>query len=133
MNIGQVAQSTGLSIKQIRDYEKAGLIAPPARAVSNYRCYDAQTVARLLFIARSRQVGFSLADIQKLLALQDDPHRKSCDVRALTCVHIDALTAKITQLQQIKALLQQWHDACGGDDNPNCAILDSLGNQTHHP
>lgn len=127
MNISQAAAQTGLSAKQIRDYEKAGLLPATTRTASGYRTYGQSAIERLTFIARARQVGFSLTQIQALLALQDDPNRTSCAVKALTSAHIDELTARIAQLQAMKDTLQEWHDACHGDERSDCVILQSLG------
>ncbi|HEH9778493.1 TPA: MerR family transcriptional regulator, partial [Pasteurella multocida] len=73
MNIGQASKSTQLSVKQIRDYEKAGLLINPSRSEAGYRIYNSNDIARLKFIAKARSVGFSLAQIGELLALQDNP------------------------------------------------------------
>ena len=126
MNIGQASKATGLSIKQIRDYEKAGLLINPSRSEAGYRIYNSNDIARLKFIAKARSVGFSLAQIGELLALQDNPHRKSCEVKSLTGVHIEFLTQKIEELTQMKATLQVWSDACTGDNAPDCPILKGL-------
>ena len=103
MNISQAAAESGLSAKQIRDYEKHGLIAPAAR-----------------------EVGFSLPQIGQLLSLQHNPQRTSREVKTLTARHIAELEAKIERLQGMVAELQRWHDACAGDDCPDCAILAGL-------
>lgn len=128
MNIGQASKSTQLSVKQIRDYEKAGLLINPSRSEAGYRIYNSNDIARLKFIAKARSVGFSLAQIGELLALQDNPHRTSAQVRTLTANHIDFLSNKIKELKSMQHTLQEWSDACGGDDNPDCPILKGLGN-----
>ena len=126
MNIGQASKATGLSIKQIRDYEKVVLLSNTSRSASGYRIYGNDTLDRLKFIAKARGVGFSLAQIGELLALQDNPHRKSCEVKSLTGVHIEFLTQKIEELTQMKATLQAWSDACTADNAPDCPILKGL-------
>ena len=128
MNIGQASKSTQLSVKQIRDYEKAGLLINPSRSEAGYRIYNSNDIARLKFIAKARGVGFSLAQIGELLALQDNPHRTSAQVKTLTASHIDFLSNKIKELKSMQHTLQAWSDACGGDDNPDCPILKGLGN-----
>ena len=126
--ISDTASLVGLSAKQIRDYETHDLIHP-IRSPSGYRLYDDNAVARLHFIAHAREVGFSLAQIKELLALQQNPHRHSCDVKALTAKHIKELSDKIAQLSAMKQRLQAWHDACLGDSDSDCAILTAL--KTH--
>ena len=127
MNIGQASKSTQLSVKQIRDYEKAGLLINPSRSEAGYRIYNSNDIARLKFIAKARGVGFSLAQIGELLALQDNPHRTSAQVKTLTASHIDFLSNKIKELKSMQHTLQAWSDACGSDDNPDCPILKGLG------
>lgn len=126
--ISDTASLVGLSAKQIRDYETYELIRP-IRSPSGYRLYDDNTIQQLHFIAHAREVGFSLAQIKELLTLQQDPHRQSCEVKALTAKHIKALSDKIAQLSAMKQRLQAWHDACLGDSNSDCAILTAL--KTH--
>ena len=69
MNISQAAAQTGLSAKQIRDYEKQGLLPPAPRSEAGYRRFLPADLQRLRFIAHAREVGFSLAQIKRLLAL----------------------------------------------------------------
>ena len=88
MNIGQAARRSGISAKMIRYYEKIGLIPPAARSESNYREYTGADVERLSFINRSRNLGFSVEEIQGLLDLWRDRSRKSADVKRIAQHHI---------------------------------------------
>ena len=63
MLIGQVAQSTGLSIDRSRFYEKQALVPHPQRTPARYRVYDEQDVERLRFISRAQNLGFSLQEV----------------------------------------------------------------------
>lgn len=126
MKIKQVADLTGLSAKQIRDYEKHQLLPKVVRTEAGYRDYDQNEVERLKFIHRAREVGFSIAQIQTLLTLWDNPCRQCRDVKQLTREHLQFLTEKIAQLEAMRQKLQTWHDHCAGDDNADCAILNHL-------
>ena len=126
MNISQAAKLTGLSVKQIRDYEKRGLLKAGTHTLSGYRYYEENDLARLRFIRHSRDVGFSLQQIAQLLELQDNPHRNSREVKQLTAKHIETLNAQIHALQKMVAELQRWHDNCQGNDCPECSILTGL-------
>ena len=88
MNISEAAKLSGLSAKQIRDYEKLGLLKPAARSLSGYRHYEEKDIERLHFIRHSRDVGFSLQQIEQLIQLQDNPRRNSREVKTLTAQHI---------------------------------------------
>jgi MerR family copper efflux transcriptional regulator len=126
MNIGQAAKRSGLSAKMIRYYESIGLIAPASRSDAGYRHYDADDLNRLTFIKRSRDMGFSLEEVGKLLALWQDRQRASADVRALAQEHINELDAKILELTALRDSLQSLVACCHGDDRPDCPILSHL-------
>ena len=126
MNISEVAKLVGLSSKQIRDYEKSGLLKPVQRSLSGYRHYEEKDLERLRFIRHSRDVGFSLQQIHQLLQLQDNPNRSSREVKALTTQHIKTLNEQIHHLQKMVEKLERWHNACQGNDCPECSILEGL-------
>lgn len=126
MNISQAAALSGLSPKTIRDYERAGLLAPPARSRSGYRQYSAADVDTLRFIKQAREVDFSLAQIAQLLALKHNPRRTSADVKALVGEHLHRLEQKIDRLNALKTTLSGWHARCQGDSSPECPIIDGL-------
>lgn len=126
MNISQASKKTGLSAKQIRDYEKVGLLPRAFRSEAGYRTYNEADLERLHFICNARKVGFSLAQITHLLALNDDPHRTSREVKQITEQHILSLEQKIQDLQQMLNLLRGWNKHCCGNDNPECSILMGL-------
>ncbi|OOF41600.1 Cu(I)-responsive transcriptional regulator [Rodentibacter rarus] len=129
MNISQAAKLSGLSTKQIRDYEKLGLLKPAQRSFSGYRHYEEKDIERLHFIRHSRDVGFSLQQIKQLIALQDNPNRNSREVKILTAQHINTLKQQIKQLEKMVEELQRWHDTCQGNDCPECTILAGLNNE----
>ena len=129
MNISEAAKLSELSAKPIRDYEKLGLLKPAARSLSGYRHYEEKDIERLHFIRHSRDVGFSLQQIEQLIHLQDNPRRNSREVKALTAQHIEMLKRQIERLEKMLAALQRWHDDCQGNDCPDCAILEGLNNE----
>ena len=69
MNIGTVAEESGVPAKTIRYYESIGLIPRAMRAGNGYRNYDRADVETLRFIQRSRRLGFSVKDVGALLGL----------------------------------------------------------------
>lgn len=125
-NIGQAAELSGVSAKMIRHYEAIGLIAPPARTFANYRLYGDADLHRLRFIRRARTLGFSMERIRTLLALWDDPHRASAEVKQLARTHAAELGEKIQELQAMQRTLETLARKCHGDGRPTCPILDDL-------
>ena len=125
MNIGDVAEKTGLPAKTIRYYEEIGLVEP-ARTGNGYRAFRDSDVHKLTFLGRSRALGFSIEDCRRLLALWEDRERASADVRALAQEHLARIEAKIADLDAMRATLADLVHRCAGDDRPDCPILKGL-------
>ncbi len=133
MTIGQVAQRSGVPPKTIRYYESVGLVSPAGRRENKYRSYGDKELEILRFIGRARGLGFSLKEVEKLLALYRDRQRPSREVKRLALQHIDNLDRKIARLQTIKRSLLHLAEKCRGDEWPECPILDDLGSGTSAP
>lgn len=126
MNIGQAARHTGLSAKMIRYYESIDLLPHAGRSESGYRQYDANDLHRLTFIKRARDLGFSLEEVGRLLALWQDIQRASADVKALAEEHIATLSRKITEMSVLRDTLVELAASCQGDNRPDCPILKGI-------
>jgi len=126
MNIGVVAKASGVSAKMIRYYEDIGLLPESARSSAGYRCYGERDLHVLRFVRQSRDLGFKIDDIRRLLMLWQDRSRNSADVKAIALDHVRALDQRIADLSEMRAALANMADACQGDDRPDCAILDTL-------
>ena len=126
MNIGEVAQASGVSAKMIRHYESIGLIRESSRTLAGYRQYQARDVHLLRFIRRARDLGFPLEQIRQLLSLWNDPERASADVKHLAQTHIAELDTRIVALTDMRDTLVTLSKACHGDHRPDCPILHGL-------
>lgn len=71
MQIGEVADIVGLSIRTIRHYDELGLVVPSARSPGGFRLYTGADVERLRLVKRLKPLQFSLEEIQELLATLD--------------------------------------------------------------
>lgn len=126
LNIGDAARASGVTAKMIRHYESIGLVKAPHRTEAGYRLYGEQDVRVLQFIHRGRALGFSLDQIRDLLALWEDKHRASADVRAMALAHIAELDRKIADMEAMRRTLESLAASCHGDDRSDCPILDDL-------
>lgn len=126
MNIGEASKASGVSAKMIRYYEETGLIPPAARTESGYRAYTRNDVHRLGFIRRTRDLGFSVAEIGELLSLWSDHSRQSADVKRLAKARIAELEERIESLREIADILQELVGCCAGNERPECPILANL-------
>ena len=127
MTIGDAARRSGVPAKTIRYYESIGLIRPASRQGNNYRTYGDEDVEFLRFIQRARSLGFSLKEIDELIALYRDRRRTSRDVKRLALGHVEDLNRKIEELAAIRNALLELAQKCRGDDRPECPILEKLG------
>ena len=130
MNIGEVAERTGLPPKTIRYYEDIGLVKP-LRDTNGYRSFRESEMHKLAFLGRARTLGFSIEDCRNLLALWEDSNRASADVRAIAKDHLAQIEAKIRDLQEMRDTLSTLVRDCAGDDRPDCPILKTLGTQAN--
>ncbi|UGY94369.1 MerR family transcriptional regulator [Streptomyces gobiensis] len=71
MQIGEVAERTGLSLRTIRHYEEVGLVTPSARSKGGFRLYTESDVERLMVIRRMKPLDFSLEETRDLLEITD--------------------------------------------------------------
>lgn len=127
MNIGTVAEKSGVPPKTIRYYETIGLIEAAGRRPNGYRAYSARDTQTLNFIKRARGLGFPVEEVRELLDLWRDQARSNADVKALANRHVKALDRKIEELQAMRRVLTDLVSRCRGDARPDCPILDRLG------
>ena len=125
MNIGEVAERSGLPAKTIRYYEEIGLIAP-RRDPNGYRAFGEADLHRLAFLGRARALGFSIEDCRTLLALYADPGRSAADVKRVAEEHLARIDAKIVALETMRATLSDLVRSCAGDARADCPILRDL-------
>lgn len=130
LNIGQAAAASGVSAKMIRHYEEMGLLPAAQRTDSGYRQYGDVDVQTLRFIRHSRDLGFSLPEIARLVSLWQDRSRPSREVKALARTHIRELDEKARELLAMKAALEHLVHCCRGDDRPECPIVESLASES---
>ncbi|WP_121253341.1 MerR family transcriptional regulator [Nocardioides ferulae] len=71
MQIGEVANRTGLSLRTIRYYEEMELVTPSARSAGGFRLYTEDDLARLSLIKRMKPLDFSLEEMRDLLSVVD--------------------------------------------------------------
>lgn len=125
MNIGEVADRSGLPPKTIRYYEDIGLIKP-LRGNNGYRAFQEKDLHKLAFLGRARALGFSIDDCRTLLALYDDSSRESAQVKQIAEQHLQQIDQKIAQLQSMRNTLGHLVEACRGDHRPDCPILEDM-------
>ncbi|HQU43226.1 MAG TPA: MerR family DNA-binding protein [Pirellulales bacterium] len=129
LTIGQVARQVDVGVETVRFYERQGLLEEPVRKASGYRQYTEDVIARLRFIKRAKELGFTLKEIKELLALRIGPGTTCADVRELAAAKIGDIQGKIQSLERMKKALVKLARQCSGDGPASrCPILDALDN-----
>ncbi|HET7336006.1 MAG TPA: helix-turn-helix domain-containing protein [Rhizomicrobium sp.] len=125
MKIGALSRRTGCAIETIRFYEKAGIV-PHARREGRYRHYDAADAARLIFIRRARELGFTLGEVRTLLELSAKSEDACDEVRALAADHLAKVRTKLADLRSMERALAQAVQNCDAGEQATCPLIDSM-------
>jgi MerR family mercuric resistance operon transcriptional regulator len=128
--IGALSRQSGVNVETIRYYERAGLLPKPPRTAGGYRSYGPAEARRLSFIRRTRALGFSLAEVKRLLALADQRSRSCRSVHALAVEHLTEIHAKMADLRRMAKVLSAMIEQCAEGTMPGCPLLDVLAAAT---
>jgi len=105
MQIGEVAERTGLSLRTVRHYEEVGLLIPAGRSPGGFRLYTDAAVERLLVIKQMKPLGFALEQMREVLetlgALADPatPVERRHVLQAALADHHGAVAASVEELR----------------------------------
>lgn len=102
LTIGKIAREASVNVETVRYYQRIGLVTEPVKPMYGFRYYPPETIERIRFIKRAQQLGFSLKDIEDLLALGDG-HCK--DVEKLAQEKHDQILVQIKDLTRLKKVL----------------------------
>lgn len=69
--IGEVADTVGLSLRTIRHYEEVGLVPPSGRSAGGFRLYTDEDIDRLRLVKHMKPLDFSLEEMRDLLQARD--------------------------------------------------------------
>lgn len=127
MQIGELARATSTKVETIRFYEKIGLLPEPSRTSGNYRDYGKPHLARLSFVRRARDLGFTLDQIRELLALSDDRDQSCSAVDIVARAHLAQIDQKISDLRSLRRELDELIGQCTQGSISECRIIEALG------
>ena len=127
LTIGEVAVRLGVGLETIRFYERKGLLEKVPKDASGYRRFDRDSVKRVRFIRRAKELGFTLSEIRELLELRVDSERTCDDVRVVVERKMEDVEARLRALRQIRAALDRMARLCAtGSLDGSCPFLDAL-------
>jgi MerR family copper efflux transcriptional regulator len=143
LTIGQLAQQAGVHVETVRYYERRGLLRVPPRTPAGYRQYSSTDLWRLQFIARAKQLGFTLAEVARLAGAHGSDDSGSDDsgsddsggnnaidsgdpaVAVLTAARakLRALDEQQKALDETRARLARLIDICEDPTSADCLAL----------
>jgi len=124
--IGEMSRKTGVNIETIRYYERTNLLPKPDRTAGGNRKYNYEQLKRLTFVRRSRELGFSIAEIRTLLGVVNGKELTCGEVHNVTVSHLSNVKNKIADLRQLERVLKDMAAECSKGDVPDCPIIDTL-------
>lgn len=126
ITIGALSKRTDVNIETIRYYERIELIPPPPRTDSGRRLYGAEDVRRLTFIRHARDLGFNIAAIKTMLALQEMPQASCEKVSRIASNQLAAVESRIRRLLGLRTELTRMIRECDNGKVANCRVIEVL-------
>jgi MerR family mercuric resistance operon transcriptional regulator len=123
--IAGLARAAGVHVETIRYYQRLRLVAEPSRPLGSIRRYTEVDAERLRFIKRAQGMGFTLAEVSGLLALQA---RRSCrTTRELAATKLRLVDARIRELRNLRAELVELLAECDANtEDTACPVIQRL-------
>jgi MerR family copper efflux transcriptional regulator len=120
LRIGDLAKKSGKTQRALRLYEELGLLTPSERTSGGFRLYGAEAIARVEWIGKLQELGFTLEQIQHLVATISQervPREAMGQVRGLFLQKLDDVATQIARLSQLQRELMSslaYLESCGG-------------------
>lgn len=126
MQIGDLSQHTGVNIETIRYYERVGVLPAPLRQANGWRSYTEADARRLEFVRHARELGFDLADVRALLALQEQPEASCEDASRIAAAQLAEVESRIARLLSLREELSRMVAECRHGVVAECRVIEAL-------
>ncbi len=125
LTIGGVAKAAGVNVETIRYYQRLKLLDEPGKPPGGVRRYTEAVVERVRFIKRAQELGFSLAEIRRLMQLGDP---QTCgEARALASEKLALVESRVAALERLRGGLKELIGRCDQRRGKvACPIIESL-------
>ena len=125
LSIGSLAKAARVNVETIRYYQRRGLVEEPPKPVDGHRRYAAAAAARVRFIKRAQQLGFTLEEIKELLLLEDGQNCR--EARTLAERKLGLIEERIADLARMRRSLKGLIALCAEGRRPrSCPIIATL-------
>lgn len=117
LTIGTLARAAGVNVETVRYYQRRGLMPRPGRH------YTPEQLARLRFIRRAQELGFTLKEIDELLRLDGAACGAARGLAERKRADIDM---RLRDLRAMRRTLDRLIRACASRRVSACPIIESL-------
>jgi len=132
MNVSDLARLVGVTPDAVRYYTRIGLLHPVRDPNNGYRQFSSSDIDRLKFIARAKQIGFTLSEIKQVFS--DAEQSRSPCPRVREILHRRIIenrqqTAEMTALQlRMEQAQDEWSKVPDGipDGDSICRLIESI-------
>ena len=139
MQIGEVAKLTALSVDAIRFYERNSLLPKLPRTAGRFRLYSGNDVARLNFIQKMHNLGFSLREVRQVLDIRENRLDPCKEVGLLVKTKVAEIRSKIRGLKKLESDLVGGLRKCDAELRRQnhvpgvCPVLAAAGSEKDRP
>jgi DNA-binding transcriptional MerR regulator len=132
LRAGELARACGISTDTLRHYERVGVLPRPQRTSAGYRQYPAEALVRVRTIRRALAIGFSLAELARILRVRERGGAPCREVRALAVAKLADLERQLDDLtvlrDQLRQLVVDWEQRLDATpEGTQARLLDALG------
>lgn len=124
--IGELAALSGVRVETIRYFERIGLLSHPERTAGGHRLFSSPDLARLIFVRRAREMGFSQAEVRVLLSLSSGELVACGEVKVMAENHLAEIRRKIRDLKELEKSLASTVAQCTGGQAEKCPVIEAI-------
>jgi DNA-binding transcriptional MerR regulator len=126
LGIGELARLAECRVDTIRYYERIGLMPKPERSEGKQRRYGEHQARQLLFIRRLRDLGFSIEEAGRFLAMRRQNSYGCSDFKRIADARIAEIRQQIGKLRRLERRLSEIGEHCAEGAGINCGVVEAL-------
>ena len=124
LTIASAADAAAVGVETIRYYQRRGLLTQPTQRIGAFRRYGSKHVARIRFIKRAQELGFTLEEVESLLELEDGTNRTR--IQQIASARLEQIRARVRVLKRMERTLSHLLEHCHSGAARRCPIIDAL-------
>lgn len=113
IRVGQLARTSGKTVRALHLYEEMGLLEPIERSKGGYRLYAAGSVTRVVWISHLQDLGFSLPEIRSVLTEWKASSSAGAAMQRVTELYRHKLAEARAQIARLKTLEAELDKSLG--------------------